>query len=197
MCFLFRSHLKFLRGDYLIRSRVAAACNFQHILSPFATGSDELSHAPVCQQHEFLDEPVRFLRDFLEHVHRTSGLIHKHLHLRALETDGSGSKSFLAQSGSQFMENEDSLFQILRNDLPLGDSFTHCSLATGRLAIRPSAKFGLHGLVTGIDDLLGGLISESVIGINYRAAEPLGHYPAQRSDFEHGGECQFLFIRPE
>ena len=72
------------------------------------------------------------------------------------------------------MENEDSLFQIVRNNLSLCNSFTHCSLAAGgRLAVRSSAKFGLHGLVTGIDNLLGGLVSESVIGINYRAAEPL------------------------
>ena len=174
MCFLFRSRLQFLRGDYLICCRGAAACNCQHILSPFAAGCDKLGHAPVCQQHEFLDEPVRFLRDFLEHIHRASGLINKHLHLRALETDGSCSKSLLAQSGSEFVENEDSLFQIVRNNLSLCNSFTHCSLATsGRLAVRSSAKFGLHGLVTGIDNLLGGLVSESVIGINYRTAEPL------------------------
>ena len=64
----------------------------------------ELCHAAVCQKHELLDKPVGLLGNLLVYIYRTALLIHLDLHLRTLETDGSGCESLLAELGCKAIE---------------------------------------------------------------------------------------------
>ena len=77
-----------------------------------ALGGDELGHAAVRQQHEFLYKPVCFLRHLLVYIHRTALFIHFHLHLRPFETDGTCCKPLLPQFGSQGIQSNDSLLHF-------------------------------------------------------------------------------------
>ena len=79
----------------------------------------ELCHAAVCQKHELLDKPVGLLGNLLVYIYRTALLIHLYLHLRTLETDGSGCESLLAELGCKAMKNKYGISYFLLHTLVL------------------------------------------------------------------------------
>ena len=153
----------------------------QGLAAHLAARGDELRHGAVRQEHELLDEPVGFLRELLVHADRLAVLVDVDLHLGAVEIDGAGRKTPLAQDEGQLVEPEDGFLHLVRDDPALGSG----------------AEILLHRLVARVDDLLGQLIGEPVVGGDHRPAEPgvddLGH----RGDLEDGGEGELLLVRTQ
>ena len=140
-----------------------------------AVRGDELGDVLVRQEHELLDEPVGLLGVFLVNGYGLSVFVDLHLHFGTLEVHGAGSEALLAQFQGYLIENQYSFFHIVRNDAALG----------------AFAELRFHGVVPGLDDGLGALVGEAVVGLDDGPAEPgvddLGH----RRHLEDGGEGEF------
>ena len=64
-------------------------------------------------------------------------------------------------------------------------------------AVGTAAELHIQSFFAVVDNLLGSLVSESVIGLNHRPAEPMSYDAGERSDFKHSRERKFLLIRTE
>ena len=110
--------------DTVYEGLCLAACTLDWSLTDaFTSCSHELSHRSVGKEHELFYEPVCFLGNLLIYIYRTSLLVDLDLHLRSVEADGSGCKSFLAQLGCKAVEHKDSISDLCRNSL-MGHSRT-------------------------------------------------------------------------
>ena len=67
----------------------------------------------VCQQHEFLYEPVGGLGDFRHHVYRLSLLVHQNLHLRPFKADRAFLETFLAEDCGKLVKFQNGCDHLL------------------------------------------------------------------------------------
>ena len=146
-----------------------------------AVRGDELGDVFVRQKHEFLDEPVGLLGIFLVHGHRLAVFVDLHLHFGTLEVHGAGSETLFAELQGYLIEDQHRFLHVIRNDAAFG-SF---------------AELRLHSVVPGLDDGLGALVGEAVVGLDDRPAEPGIDDLRERGDLEHGGEGELLLVRTQ
>ena len=63
--------------------------------------------------------------------------------------------------------------------------------------VRTAPECHIVGFLSIVDNLLGSLISESVIGADDCPSEPMADNLGKRRDFEHRRESELVFVRPE
>ena len=143
-----------------------------------ASGGHVFGYGAVCEQHEFLDEPVGFLGEFLVYADGLAVLVNVHLHFRAVEVHGAGGETLFAQLQGQFVEDEHGF-------LHLGGD--HPAFASG-------SELLLHGPVSGFDDGLGQFIVKTVVGDNVGAAEPGVDDFGLGRQFKDGREGEFFLV---
>ena len=126
-------------------------------------------YAAVGKKHEFLNEPVGFLGEFLVHAYGLAVRGHLHFHLRAFEVYGAGLEAFGAELGGQPVKGENGLLDGCRH------------------------VFRFFAF----DDGLGAFIVEPVIRDNFRAAEPGVQDLGLRRKLKYGGEGEFFLVRAQ
>ena len=151
------------------------------LASHLAARGDVFRHVLVRQEHELLDEPVGFLGELLAHGDGLAVLVDIDLHFGAVEADGAGGETLLAQFQGQFVEGEDGFLHLVRDNA----------------AFRAFAELFDHRVVPGVDDGLGEFIGEPVVGDDFRPAEPGVDDLRERGDLEHGGEGELLLVRAQ